>query len=48
MRAAGTRLTITNLSKFDSPAFDEKSPRIRVDFAQKPRFIANDRFKPVC
>jgi hypothetical protein len=28
--------------------FDEKSHRIRVDFAQNPRFISNDSFKPVC
>jgi hypothetical protein len=28
--------------------FYENSRRNRVDFAQKPRFIANDSFKPVC
>jgi len=36
------------LDKFDPVKFDEKSRRIRVDFAQNPRFIANDSFKPVC
>jgi hypothetical protein len=36
------------LGKFDPVKFDEKSRRIRVDFAQNPRFIANDSFKPVC
>jgi hypothetical protein len=28
--------------------FYENSRHNRVDFAQKPRFIANDSFKPVC
>jgi len=28
--------------------FYEKSRRIRVDFAQNPRFIANDSFNAVC
>ena len=32
----------------DSVKFDRNSRRIRVDFGQKPRFIANDSFKPVC
>ena len=36
------------LIEFDSVKFDENSRRIRVDFAQKPRFNANDSFKPVC
>jgi hypothetical protein len=36
------------LIKFDLLAFEENSHRIRVDFAQKRRFIANDSFKPVC
>ena len=36
------------LVKFDSVKFDENSHRIRVDFAQKRRFIANDSFKPIC
>ncbi len=36
------------LVKFDLLEFDENSRRIRVDFAQKRRFIANDSFKPVC
>jgi hypothetical protein len=36
------------LVKFGCFKFDEKSRRIRFDFAQKHRFIANDRFKPVC
>ena len=36
------------LDKFDPVKFDEKSRRIRVDFAQNPRFIANDSFKAVC
>jgi len=37
-----------NLVKFDPVKFDENSHRIRVDFAQKRRFIANNSFKPVC
>jgi hypothetical protein len=36
------------LGKFEPVKFDEKSHRIRVDFTQNPRFIANDSFKPVC
>jgi hypothetical protein len=36
------------LFEFDSVKFDKNSGRIRVDFGQKPRFIANDSFKPVC
>ena len=40
--------TFKILSESDSVKFDENSRRIRVDFAQKPRFIANDSFKPVC
>jgi len=36
------------LVEFDSVKFDENSRRIRIDFAQKRRFIANDSFKPVC
>jgi hypothetical protein len=28
--------------------FDETSHRIRVDFGQNPRFIANDSFNAVC
>ena len=36
------------LGKFDPVKFDEKSRRIRVDFAQNPRFIANDSFNAVC
>jgi len=36
------------LGKFDLVEFYENSCRIRVDFAQKRRFIANDSFKPVC
>lgn len=48
MPHAGVPATITNLSKFDSLKFDEKSHRIRIDFAQNPRFVANDSFKPVC
>jgi hypothetical protein len=40
--------TFKILIEFNSVKFDKNSPRIRVDFAQKPRFIANDSFKPVC
>jgi hypothetical protein len=36
------------LSKFDLVKFDEKSRRIRIDIAQKRRFIANDNFNAVC
>ena len=36
------------LVECDSVKFDENSRRIRVDFTQKRRFIANDSFKPVC
>jgi len=36
------------LIEFDPVKFDENSRRIRVDFAQKHRFNANDSFKPVC
>ena len=36
------------LDKFDPVEFYEKSRRIRVDFAQNPRFIANDSFNAVC
>lgn len=39
---------ITILGKFYSVQFDENSRRIRVYFAQKRRFNANDSFKPVC
>ena len=40
--------TIKILCKFDPVKFDEKSRRIRIDIAQKRRFIANDSFKAVC
>jgi hypothetical protein len=40
--------TFRILIEFDSVKFDQNSRRIRVDFGQKPRFIANDSFKPVC
>lgn len=36
------------LIEFDSIKFDENLRRIRVDFGQKHRFIANNSFKPVC
>jgi hypothetical protein len=36
------------LIKFDPVKFDENSRHIRVYFAQKPRFIANDSFRPIC
>ena len=36
------------LGKFEPVEFYEKSRRIRVDFAQNPRFIANDSFNAVC
>lgn len=36
------------LVEFDSLEFDENSRRIRVDFVQKSRFNANERFKPLC
>jgi hypothetical protein len=35
------------LGKCRPVEFDEKSPRIRVDIAQKRRFNPNDSFKPV-
>ena len=41
-------LASKNLGKFDPVEFYEKSRRIRVDFAQNPRFIANDSFNAVC
>jgi len=40
--------TIKFLVRFDPFKFDENSRRISVEFAQKPRFIANVSFKPVC
>jgi len=40
--------TFKILIEFDRVKFDENSHRIRVDFAQKHRFNANDSFKPVC
>jgi hypothetical protein len=36
------------LGKLEPVEFYEKSRRIRVDFAQNPRFIANDSFNAVC
>jgi hypothetical protein len=36
------------LIEFNFFKIDENSRRIRIDFAQKPRFNANDSFKPVC
>jgi hypothetical protein len=36
------------LIEFDFLEFDKNSHRIRGDFAQNCRFIANDSFKPVC
>ncbi len=36
------------LDKLKPVEFYEKSRRIRVDFAQNPRFIANDSFNAVC
>ena len=36
------------LVKFDSVKFDENLRLIRVDFAQKPLFNANNSFKHVC
>ncbi len=35
------------LVEFDFLKFEENLRRIRIDFAQKRRFIANDNFKPV-
>ena len=36
------------LVKFDTVKFDQDLRRIRVNFAQKPPFNANNSFKPVC
>jgi len=36
------------LGKFDHVKFAEKSLRIRVDIAQNPRFLENNRFNAVC
>jgi hypothetical protein len=36
------------LIESDPVKFYENSRRNRFDFAQKPRFIANDSFNPVC
>jgi hypothetical protein len=49
-RPAGgaARASIKNLNKFDSVEFDENSRRIRIDFTQNPRVIANDSFNRVC
>jgi hypothetical protein len=48
-RTAGTGKASAHkiLCKFDCLEFDETSHLIRVDFAQNPRFIANDRFNAV-
>ena len=51
--AAGTRYMhgapiSKTLIEFDPVKFDENSRHNRVYFAQKPRFIANDSFKPFC
>jgi len=34
--------------KFELVEFDENSRHIRVDFAQNPRFVANNSFRPIC
>jgi len=44
----GPTSMIKSLVKFDPVKFDENLRRIRVDFAQNPRLIANGRFKAVC
>jgi len=36
------------LGECDSVKFEENSSRIRIDFAQKHRFNANNSFKAVC
>jgi hypothetical protein len=41
-------LAVQILDKLDCLEFEEKSRRIRVYFAQNPRFIANDSFNAVC
>jgi hypothetical protein len=46
--AAGQALAVQILDKLDCLEFYEKSRRIRVDFAQNPRFIANDSFNAIC
>jgi len=55
MRASTPALNFTaprSMSKFlielDCFQFEESSWRIRFDFAQKHRFIANDSFSPIC
>jgi hypothetical protein len=35
-------------AKFEHVEFDENSRCIRVDFAQNPRFVANNSFRPIC
>jgi hypothetical protein len=45
---SGRALAAKILDKYKSLKFDEKSRRIRVDFGQNPRFIANDSFNAVC
>jgi hypothetical protein len=46
--ARGRALAAEIFDKIDCLKFYEKSRRIRVDFAQNPRFIANDSFNAVC
>jgi hypothetical protein len=44
----GFAIMLKNLIKYRHFKFDEKLRRIRFDFGQKRRFIANDSFRPVC
>jgi len=48
VRIARAASTNKLLGKFEPVKFDEKSRRIRIEFGQKLRFIANDSFKAVC
>jgi hypothetical protein len=48
VRIARGESTHKILGKFEPVKFDEKSRRIRIEFGQKRRFIANDSFKAVC
>jgi hypothetical protein len=41
-------LTFKTLIEFDIVKFEEKSRRIRVDFAPKPHLKPNADFNPVC
>jgi hypothetical protein len=47
-RREGFAIMLKNLIKYRHFKFDEKLRRIRFDFGQKRRYIANDSFRPVC